>query len=84
MKQIHSDQSFVKLNNNFNKGYKSSVQNKAIKSQSDFELKYGLLKAVLAWDIKEDKIVYKDVNEFGQYVSMDKTLEDFAMIKTKF
>ncbi len=84
MKQIHSDQSFVKLKNNFNKGYKSSVQNKALQSQSDFELKFGLLKAVLAWDIKEDKIVYKDINEFGQYVSFEKTLEDFAIIKLKF
>lgn len=60
------------------------MQDKAIKSQSDFELKYGLLKAVIVWGIKDNNIVYKDVNDFGQFVSLEKIIEDFELVKSMF
>lgn len=60
------------------------MQSRAIKSQSDFELKYGLLKAVVSWNIKTDNIFYKDVNDFGQFVSLEKITEDFELVKKQF
>lgn len=62
-KQIQSVQSFSKHKfSNFQSLIKS--KNK-FKSQSDFELKYGLLKCVVAYDLVKKEYIECLINSFG-------------------